>query len=1451
MNRNVLKWILIGAVILGAAMYLILSEMPSGQRQEKQGKEKIVVGNSKAFKIEPIEGITISAAENALDKNREFKLKPVDDKTFKKVSKILDTDQNKTLVVFDLDAGLKPDEHFPGDFNVTIDLDAWGIPKSLHDQVQVYRMVGKDDEYLRYKTQISGGKLSFRSNQNSFLIIVLGSAGLVASRWAARTVFEVSGSPAKWVRRYFFHEPTTLSVPFKDPSGDFLITFRFRDTENPDGFNAFMANEDAFFERLEQLKKEADTKYENRVEEKMAKTEKGYSIWRKWFPDEQAKAILESIDKEAILKELVQKDSVLQRINADPASQLPPSILKIKDRIILANQYLDSDGIHPFDFEMPVYLVNSEVMGSEVSGTCKKYNFCGNAFMLLKYEISELNSSAMAWECMLVTLVHEFFHGRQQSYYAYTMMGSCPAESTAAVLERDAAKQWYKVDTIKLRDPNSLCFDNNDDLLTDRTKTEIFGYPFDDINGIFSWTDEATGYSMASAIEGIREGTGKKSTGMLSFVDSYSIYGPHITTWSKWIKHSLSIDDAQFNQGWRYFGETNLPRIYYGERNNGDKNTKTTKIQLKPSSPIYHLKKISSPKDYAVNTYAIILPDKTETKKTDDEKYAGLSPEDATKQKLMDNLFAQASPELANVFVYAKSGEYSPYVTFYWSDLNFEEYYKIQHNDKYALRASPSMYFAGNRNTDFQKNEDGSLKKSTTGDNVPNKKQGYQLAVVTTQQSAGRKCDDYYVVALFAPEQLTLRKVKDDKITFVVPKPERKLTKEKLITGAVITYKDKNGNEVTRDVKAKEFGRKATWSITGCTKPGNSFTVSMHWYYQADSQTVYESPESEPVTWGAKDNKPHEEAKPAKEPKTNYWKQVNVRMNKSNTSFKESQDLDEEVSPDYRSIDFVVDKSEKSCDFSGMAATEEKSPDGKTRYVSELYMTGTLTYTEPPVFWIPTQQYKARWDIADDPYFMKIKEPFVFEAKNTSSNQAACTQSKKDKIDTGHSTTGKVNWLRSASTTFEARFPEKDGPKFFTLTQTYSIKEREGSNLMATVTFEYDYEWIGEPEEEVKEEEIAPEGGYWQLVKTEVDDSRAKRKDSSGTPENKLNPSGKHKHNGYVTGSNGQYTAFTEWWAYADWVVEKGLHHATSYRVVNTWTRDINFTVPKKRYLPGEQIVIDINHGPVSIEGDGETSIGRRLPFGSVFMYSRSVYGDYDETNNWLKTDAYETAYVEGGPTNNTGQVTAHYTSTTLTEKMGNDFLKDFVIIEEVKSAYGDLITKYYYEWVDGEQKEEDLGNLGIGIEFPMNARDKAYFGEHGGSLLHRNDFGVKIPSGSYSVKKSGKGYILEGSGHHEGSRPRASHSIEVRIELDKNKIPVEASFSCQGFYEGTGRTMKTETTTFQATGTAKLTEKELGPNSRRGKCTSFNGIIHTESEGDFDYSNTEGGHLTIRWKCD
>ena len=121
MNRNLLKWILIAVVILGAAGFLILSGTSSK-------KEEIVVGHSKAFKIEPVEGITISAPKNALDKNREFKLTAVDDKTYEKVVEQLQGQQDvKPLMVFELDAGLKPDAFLPGNYDVEIDLDQIGI----------------------------------------------------------------------------------------------------------------------------------------------------------------------------------------------------------------------------------------------------------------------------------------------------------------------------------------------------------------------------------------------------------------------------------------------------------------------------------------------------------------------------------------------------------------------------------------------------------------------------------------------------------------------------------------------------------------------------------------------------------------------------------------------------------------------------------------------------------------------------------------------------------------------------------------------------------------------------------------------------------------------------------------------------------------------------------------------------------------------------------------------------------------------------------------------------------------------------------------------------------------------------------------------------------------------------------------------------------------------------
>lgn len=1389
MNRNILKWVLIAAVVLGAAAYLILSETPS---KKEPKKEKIVVGNSKAFKIEPVEGITISVPENALDKDREFKLTPVDDKTYDKVTKAYENTYIKPLFVFEFDAGLKPDEHLPGDVDVVWDLDKMGIPRELQDQFVVYRGAGsgKSLEYLRYKTHLDNGKLSFKSNQNSVIIGALAVVGgITMAIQVGRRIFEYAPTTGGTtsIRKFFSGNSTSLAVPIQDPSGDFVIHFRFSDTERPDGYQAFMDNEKAVFDRLEELEKQATAKYEAKVDKEVRDQQKGYSFWQKLFSKKQVEAIRESISKEKILDELVKIDPVLTRLNTDPAGNLPPSILKIKEQIIRANEYLNGIGLHPFNYEIPVYLVNDDVVGRDVCGVAQKYYFCGNAFLLLNYKHEKTDQ---LWEKFQCTIVHELFHARQQSYYALTTMNSAPAESTAAALEDDAAILWFKNKVFKT---DATTVKGAKDICTDRDHNYVFAYPLEKAMSLVPSGDAVdAAYSLSYAIEGIRKNADKEYMSMYFFALNYSLFGPHTSGWKGWIKTSLNIDDQLFDDGWFYFGETNLNRIYKSQTAQTTPNdAATTIIELSKDHPISKLEKLEKPKDYSVNTFRIDL-----------------------KSERIPGVFGLKTVP-ANVFVSPSNRKgqlkWNPFLRFY---LYPNEFTGTVDESDHLVPLKPNLY-------------------CTTEGSFP-------LAAIATTQSQGEN-NDYFIVALYAPDAPDITKVKDDHISFILTKPSRDLTKNKLVTGAVVTYTDKNGNTQTLDVNPKQFGKRVKWPVANASKKGNAFTLTAHWYYKPDDQTTYVSPESKMAEWGGHLDEQEKPQAEEKAPETNYWKLVNVRMEKTNTSYKESQNPDEEVDADYRSIYFAVDRTEKSCTFMGIAATEEVHEDNTRHYVRDLYLDGTLTFTEPPKFWTPGRQYKAICEVADDPYLLKISEPFVFEAENSSSQPTVCLQSKNDKIDKGWSSLGETNWLRSASTTFEAHSPEKDSPKFFTLTQSYSIAERPYSDLMAKVVLHYDYEWVGEPEEEVKEEETAPKGGCWQLVKTEVDDSKAKEQDDGNWPKTQLNPTGKSKTNGYVTGSNGQYTAFTEWWDYADWVQGRG---QTSYRVVNTTTRDIKITVPKKRYLPGEQIVIDVNHSPLSKEGDGEF-IGNILPHG--FAYGYRYIGDTKfPILNYFGFDI-------NNPQEYTGQVTRQYTSPYLPKEITNDDWKSFVIIEEVKANYGKLITKYYYEWVDGEQKEEDLGNLGIGIEFPMNARDKAYFGEHGGSLLHRNDFGVIIPSGSYSVKKSGKGYILEGSGHSESSSPspRASHNIEVRIVLDKNKIPVEASFSCQGFYEGTGRTMKTETTTFQATGTAKLTEKELGPNSRRGKCTSFNGIIHTESEGDFDYSNTEGGHLTIRWKCD
>jgi hypothetical protein len=129
-----------------------------------------------------------------------------------------------------------------------------------------------------------------------------------------------------------------------------------------------MDNDKAFGQRLAELEKEAHRQYEAKVAEEIAKDQDGYKDYSpilSWFSKKQNQAIRESISEEAIFDKLVSRDSIIARLNSDPDGKLPKSIETIIGHIIRSNEYLNSIGLHPFNADLRVYLMNEEVLGDK------------------------------------------------------------------------------------------------------------------------------------------------------------------------------------------------------------------------------------------------------------------------------------------------------------------------------------------------------------------------------------------------------------------------------------------------------------------------------------------------------------------------------------------------------------------------------------------------------------------------------------------------------------------------------------------------------------------------------------------------------------------------------------------------------------------------------------------------------------------------------------------------------------------------------------------------------------------------------------------------------------------------------------------------------------------------------------------------------------------------------
>ncbi len=577
MNKTTLTTIILdAAIILAVTLFMFVirpwdkankkdqadyAPMPELSIAEQEGIEPVepVVGNSKPVDVEPVEGIRITAPANAMDKDREFKITPVDEKTWDEADKkIVEVSGEKMLFCFDLDAGMEPEEHLPGEYTFSMDLEKMGIPPILHDRVRLWRMAG--EELYEYTSWVENGKLVFKSDQNSVIITALGAFGGGLLLAYSRETWHKHNTTGDLYKSFFSLRDDALVHEIKDKNGDFTLYFRFKDTEDADRFEEYKISLQNYEKRRKELEALSETEYERQVNAKYDETREYWNTWQRIMGSAEAKRkAKEAVDKAAILAKMLEEDSDLNTYKAGMA--LPKSIQDLEEMLKQANAYLtDDQGLRPQTCNLEVDLITSGLSG-EYRRTVSKL-----PYMVINY--SKMLSGGSTYtrkgkgESMLITITHELFHHRQKTHNWPRWMDFRSEETTAAYLESCAADYYLKNGqmTTNVNHPAKgaeadFVRDNFDP--APRGYYEVFGRNFNSainqVRGNHEWA-----YTYADLMDYIQEHKKLEPLKGSFIMNQYSYTSSHKTNYMKW----FGITDEKELEKWiRLFCVDSLKRI--------------------------------------------------------------------------------------------------------------------------------------------------------------------------------------------------------------------------------------------------------------------------------------------------------------------------------------------------------------------------------------------------------------------------------------------------------------------------------------------------------------------------------------------------------------------------------------------------------------------------------------------------------------------------------------------------------------------------------------------------------------------------------------------------------------------------------------------------------------------------------------------------------------------------
>ena len=575
-KKNGLMYVLIGLVVVAAmavsAFILFPSLNPLGQKNDKKEMAKSsqkkskddktqlnqekpqteddrslnsekpmeteLLGNSDPLDYSPLEGFHITAEKNAFKENTTIKMAPLTTLPETALTAVEQIENEGYLIVdgYEVNAGLEDDELMPGEYTVDIDLSTLDVNPKLYPFLTVFR-VGDDGSYYEYSSEVKDGKLVYRSDQNSLIMVAV--VGLIGGTVAYDLIER--GVPYKeylWRKDVFYFRETYEGVTF---------TLSWAPKE---------LGQDEAVERI----KEITEKYEGMKDE----------LYRKYMEDHtfEATNALQVYSRgktvAEVVREAIENDEEIKELQMQLED---PEVVEYAIKCTkLSIDYLKN---HQF-VKMPTGVVEIvSVPGSSALATATSRRFHEGYIEISLKRLVDANQTDR--NNFLLTMTHEMLHVCQQKYRALWADAIRYDELVAVFSEEDALAFYIAEGRIE------------EDAIPPLSRTDYWTtlkLPIDKYDGKEKDVMKHEGYNLGLFVKFLKERTGEtmwvgKLMSARSYIKEAGASAP--------LMYAFGLTEQEFDAYYRLFivsNKENMAKEYNGVGAPGQEYKKNEVIKL-------------------------------------------------------------------------------------------------------------------------------------------------------------------------------------------------------------------------------------------------------------------------------------------------------------------------------------------------------------------------------------------------------------------------------------------------------------------------------------------------------------------------------------------------------------------------------------------------------------------------------------------------------------------------------------------------------------------------------------------------------------------------------------------------------------------------------------------------------------------------------------------------------